>query len=138
MKAFIFLLLVFFFNLPIFAQVSLDHGATFYTDSTETILCNGKFRKFYPGYIIKSSISFKAGKLHGEYHEYFENGLSKITAHYNAGLLEGEYIEYYPELNEIKLKTHSLNGVKHGLETTYDEVGEEIKTVNYEYGNLKE
>ena len=138
MKITILLFLGILFSSYSISQVTFDNGETYYTDSSETVLCNGKFRKFYPGYKIKSSASFIAGKLNGDFHEYFENGLTKISAHYKLGVLEGEFTEYYPELNEIKLKTHYLNGIKHGLETTYDEVGEEIKTVNYEYGNLKE
>ena len=138
MKTTILLFLGILFNSYIFSQVSFDNGETYYTDSSETVLCNGKFRKFYSGYKIKSSASFKAGKLNGDFHEYFENGLTKISTHYKLGLLDGEYIEYYPEINEMKLKTHYVNGVKHGKETTYDEVGEEIKTVNYENGVLKE
>ncbi len=138
MKTTIILFLGILFSSYSFSQVSFDNGETYYTDSTETVLCNGKFRKFYTGYKIKSSASFKNGKLNGDFHEYFENGLTKIYAHYKMGLLEGEYTEYYPQINEMKLKTHYVDGIKHGLETTYDEVGEEIKTVNYVNGQLKE
>ena len=138
MKATILLFLGILFSSFSFSQVTFDNGETYYTDSSETVLCNGKFRKFYSGYRIKISASFKAGKLNGDFHEYFENGLTKISAHYKLGLLEGEFTEYYPEINEMKFKTNYANGVKHGKETSYDEVGEEIKSVFYENGVLKE
>ena len=138
MKTSILLFLGVLFSSYSFSQVSFDNGETYYTDSSETVLCNGKFRKFYSGYNIKSSASFKAGKLNGDFHEYFENGLTKTAAHYKLGLLDGEYAEYYPEINVMKFKTHYLMGVKHGEETTFDEVGEKIKSVFYENGVLKE
>lgn len=120
------------------SQVSFDNGQTFYTDSSKTTLCHGKYRKYYSGLNLKSSTSFLNGKMHGEYHEFFENGLMKISIHYIDGLYDGEVIEFYPELNEMKSKFHYSKGIKNGEAIYYDEVGEITKKELYVNGVLKE
>ena len=77
MKTSILLFLGILFSSYSFSQVSFDNGETYYTDSSETVLCNGKFRKFYSGFNIKSSATYSNGKLHGEYVEHYTNGLIK-------------------------------------------------------------
>ena len=137
MRTIFLLFLGIFFNSTLFSQVTFDNGETYYTDSTETVLCNGKFRKFYSGFNIKSSATYSNGKLHGEYVEHYTNGLIKSTMHYSNGLLNGEVVEYYPEINIMKTKFHYTNGLKNGECTTYDEVGEVILKQIYVNGVLQ-
>lgn len=107
-----------------FNQVSFDDGKTFYTDSSQTTLCNGKFRAFYPGFKLKSSTTYLDGKLHGELVEYYQDSKIKAKVNYVNGLLDGESVEYYPETNVMKSKFHFTSGLKNGVCTTYDEHGE--------------
>ena len=125
----------FFFILSIeatvFSQVSFDDGKTYYTDSSQTRLCEGKFRAFYPGYKLKSSTTYAKGKLNGELIQYYEDGKIKAKVNYLNGLLEGEPIEYSPDTNVLKSKFHFSNGLKNGECTTYTETGEVDKTFIY-------
>jgi antitoxin component YwqK of YwqJK toxin-antitoxin module len=134
--------LLFFFmfilNSSLFSQISYDNGSTFYTDSSQTMLCNGKFRKFYPGLKIKSSTSFLKGKLDGESIEYFENGQVFTSLNYSNGLLEGEALEFYPETLVIKSKFHFSKGLKNGECITYDESGDIVEKLNFINGVIQE
>lgn len=138
MKSFYFFLFACLLSFNSFAQVSFDNGKTYYTDSTETILCNGKFRAFYPGFKLKSSTSYLNGKLHGEMIEYYEDGKTKAKVSYLDGLLDGEAIEYYPETGVLKSKFHFTNGLKNGECITYNEQGEILEQKIFENGVPKE
>lgn len=124
MKVFVIFFFTCLSSLYGFGQVSFDDGKTFYTDSSQTTLCNGKFRAFYPGFKLKSSTTYLDGKLHGELIEYYQDSKIKAKVNYVNGLLDGESIEYYPETNVIKSKFHFTNGLKNGECTTYNEQGE--------------
>lgn len=123
MKFFYIFLFACLFSINAFSQVSFDGGKTFYTDSTETTLCNGKFRAFYPGFKLKSSTTYLNGKLNGEMIEYYQDSKVKAKVNYLNGLLEGEALEYYPETNILKSKFNFTNGLKNGECITYNEQG---------------
>lgn len=138
MKVFV----VFFFaslsSFCTFGQVSFDGGKTFYTDSSQTTLCNGKFRAFYPGFKLKSSTTYVDGKLHGEFVEYYQDSKIKAKVNYVNGLLDGESVEFYPETNAMKSKFHFTNGLKNGECTTYNEQGEILEQKIFVNGIPKE
>lgn len=133
MKTNFLLVLLFLFvtQFSAFSQISFDNGHTFYTDSSQTRLCDGKFRAFYPGYKLKSSTTYSKGKLNGELIEYYEDGRIKAKVNYLNGLLNGESIEYYPDTNVLKSKFHFLNGLKNGECIIYTESGEIDKSYVY-------
>ena len=131
MKFRFLLFLLPFLTFSAFSQITFDRGATFYTDSSKTTLCNGKFRKFYPGYKIKMSTNYLNGKLEGESTEHFENGQVKILLHFKNGLLDGEAIEYYPETLLMKSKFIFSNGLKNGECFLYKENGDVLERKVY-------
>lgn len=133
----LFLFICTFSNSAI-SQVTFDNGETYYVDSSETILCNGKFRKFYPGFKIKSSTNYSKGKLNGESIEYFENGQTKSIINYSNGIINGEATEFYPETLVIKSKFTFLNGMKNGEFITYKENGEVLEKRVYVNDVLQE
>jgi antitoxin component YwqK of YwqJK toxin-antitoxin module len=131
--AFIF---VFFFSLS-YSQVTFDGGVTFYTDSSETTLCSGKFRKFYPGYKLRSTATYEKGQLNGESIEYDKEGNITAKIYYLNGKLEGESVEYYPATTILKSRFNYSKGEKHGECFTYNETGEVIDKRVFENGVLK-
>jgi len=137
MKTVLLLFFGLFFNSILYSQVTFDDGETFYTDSTETVLCHGKYRKFYSGLILKSSENFVKGKLSNESHEFFENGLMKSNYSYKNGLLDGFSLEYFPGLDQIKSKIQYSKGLKNGEAISYDEIGEISETLMYVDGVLQ-
>ena len=121
-----------------FGQVSFDDGKTFYTDSTETTLCNGKFRAFYPGFKLKSSTTYLNGKLNGESIEYYLDGNVKAKFNYLNGVLDGEAVEFYPVTNVMKSKFHFTNGLRNGDCISYNEQGEIVEQKIFVNGVPKE
>lgn len=120
-----------------FSQISFDNGITFYTDSTETTLCTGKFRKFYPGYKIRSTATYEKGQLNGESIEYDKEGNITAKIYYLNGKLEGESLEYFPGTNVLKSKFNFSKGEKHGECISYSETGEILELTVFENGKLK-
>ena len=131
--AFIF---VFFFSLS-YSQVTFDNGVTFYTDSSETTLCTGKFRKFYPGYKLRSTATYEKGQLNGESIEYDKEGNITAKIYYLNGKLEGESIEYFPGTTVLKSRFNYSKGEKHGECCTYSETGDVVEKWVFEHGVLK-
>jgi len=132
----LFLLFISFCSIS-FSQLSFDNDNTFYTDSSQTVLCNGKFRKFYSGYKIRSSSTYLNGKLSGETVEYFIDGQVKMKINYLNGQFEGESLEYYPETSILKSKFFFSNGLKNGECFTYDEKGEVFQKWNFLNGVIQ-
>lgn len=120
-----------FLNFSAYSQISFDNGVTFYTDSSKITLCNGKFRKFYPGFKIRTSTNYLNGKLDGECIEYYENGQVKILLNFKNGVLDGEEIEYYPETLLMKSKFVFTNGLKNGECFLYKENGDVLERKMY-------
>lgn len=137
MRTFIIFFLGLLLNFTLYSQVTFDSGETFYTDSSATILCNGKFKKYYPGHILKNSLNFLNGKLNGECNEYFEDGIIKTSKHYVDGYLDGIVVEYYQELNVMQSKSHYSKGVLDGECILYDQVGEITNRLFYNNGILQ-
>ncbi len=123
---FIFSLSVVFclLSTSLFSQVSFDDGNTFYTDSSQTTLCNGKFRTFYPGFKQKTSTNYVEGRLHGEFIEYYADGKVKAKFTYVNGQVDGEALEFYPETGIVKSRFNYSNGLKNGECVFYDEKGD--------------
>jgi uncharacterized protein len=117
-----------------YGQVTFDGGNTYYVDSSQSILCNGKFRTFYPKFKLKTSTNYENGKMAGEFVEYFPDGKIKAQFNYKDNLIEGEAVEYYPEEGILKSKYHFLHGEKHGICIDYNEMGELIESKNYVNG----
>ena len=120
-----------------FSQISFDNGVTFYTDSSETTLCTGKFRKFYPGYKLRSTATYEKGQLNGESIEYDKEGNITAKIYYLNGKLEGESIEYFPGTTVLKSRFNYSKGEKHGECCTYSETGEVVEKWVFEHGVLK-
>jgi antitoxin component YwqK of YwqJK toxin-antitoxin module len=137
MKTFIILVIGLIFNSILYSQISFDGGETFYTDSSATTLCNGKYKKYYHGHILKSSLNFLNGKLNGECNEYYEDGIIKTSKHYIDGYLDGIVVEYYQELNVMQSKSHYSKGVLDGESILYDQVGEITNKLFYVNGVLQ-
>ena len=114
-------------NHSTFGQISFDNGLTFYTDSSKTNLCNGVFRKFYPGFKIRTMTNYLDGKLEGECIEYFINGQIKNQLNFKNSLLNGEIIEYYEETLVIKNRYIFVNGLKNGESFSYNTNGEVLE-----------
>lgn len=128
MKITTFSLLLFItLNFSSFGQISFDNGVSFYTDSSKSTLCNGVFRKFYPGFKIRTVTNYVNGKLEGECIEYFANGQVKNQLNFKNGLLDGEIIEYYEETLVIKNRYIFVNGLKNGESISYNPNGEVLE-----------
>jgi len=123
----LFLLFFISTNFSTFGQISFDNGVSFYTDSSKSTLCNGVFRKFYPGFKIKTITNYVNGKLEGECIEYFVNGQIKNKLNFKDGLLDGEIVEYYEETMVIKSKYTFVNGLKNGESISYNSSGEVVE-----------
>ena len=137
MKTIIIFFLGLLINSTLYSQVTFDSGETFYTDSTQSTLCHGKYKKFYPGHILQYSHSFTNGKLNGECNEYYEDGIIKSSKHYIDGFLDGIVVEYYQELNVMQSKSHYSKGVLDGESILYDQVGEITNKLFYINGVLQ-
>lgn len=83
--------------------------------------------------INKTQGGFSGKLLNGDYNVFYENKNLKESGIYKKGLKSGTWKYWNPE-GRLTNKTNFKDGFKHGLEATYDSLGNVKEKIMYFYG----
>jgi len=99
----------------------------------------GNLRKretYYPNGKIKSYEYFNDyGQRSGVNKEYYLNGCVKLNVLYERGKYNGMATEYYENCNRLNQMNY-VEGVPHGVDSTWFATGEIKEVFKYSYGDL--
>lgn len=107
-------------------------------------LPHGKWKFFYPNYLLRKEVDYNHGKLHGYVKYYDSTGrLMKIEKYLNDTLVSDasetrnfEVLRDYYSNGKIKVEAVYKNGIPDGIRFEYDSIGNNIKTYFFSNGEL--